>query len=1113
MIKKNGLLSTSALRSAVFIGFATVVVSPALAQVQPAPVPSPQTPIDQADPPETIPQTEVELGAGQVAGSIVVTGSRIPRPTLASTVPITSVGPQDLVDRGDLSLGDALNELPALRSTWSQANSTRFIGTAGLNLLDLRGLGSARTLVLVNNRRHVTSDPGSYTVDVNTIPTDLLERVDVVTGGNSAVYGSDAIAGVVNFVMRRDFEGIRVRGQSGISDYGDRGSYFASITAGKNFFDNRINIAGAFEYAQSDALYHADRDDMTGALTGFPGWTVTQPTTTYNPLTRTVTPVPNRNDDGIPNRTWIDGGLRFPQISSHGMVQTACPNLTNAQYDALSPQARAIHDARLRAVCAAVTTDPQGRLVPNSYSPGGGALNHHYSFDAAGNLVRSVPSGDLRPVGGGVIGGLGSTGLEDAMLQPGLKRYAGNIFINADITPMIQPFFEAKFVRIEARQQSTQPTFATGVLRATYRLDNPFLTQQARDSIVTLYGLDPNSAAVQAGSATFNMFRFNYDLGTRAEDHRRDTMRFVGGVAGELSATGNLRYEVAANFGRTETYYETGGNVHIQRYNWATDATRDPATGQIVCRATLQGVAGAQGCVPLNPFGFGNASPEAVRYVLHTAWREQWAEQLNATAFISGDSGGFFNMPGGPVGFAAGVEYRREDAYSAYDPITVSGATFLNAIGAFDPPAQTIKEAFGEVRVPILRDMPFFQELSVEGAVRASDYDTMDRLVWAWNIGGVWSPVRDLRIRAGYAQSVRAPNIGNLYSTQSETFLNGAVDPCSQSVINQNPNRARNCAAHGIPTTMIVEGDVRPWNNVPGSGIMGFNQGNPNLDPETGRSFSVGAVFQPRFIPGFSLTIDYYNVEVTEVIASVAPQTIINRCYDDPSPVTENPFCSAVFRRRDPGNMFADYTFQGQADRNITGIGNVNIGRIGPSFLNQPFNYARMKASGIDFDMAYRTRLSDGIILNMRGVVTYNLNREDYSVITDPEFATRLHGTLGDPIWAANLNTNVDFGVFDVGYNLRFVGRQTIGAWETQFSHQGRPAQEPDAWPVTHYPDILYHNLRFGIEPRGTEARIYFGIDNVLNQLPPRDLYGTGAGGGIYPNTGRFFYAGAQFKF
>jgi outer membrane receptor protein involved in Fe transport len=199
---------------------------------------------------------------------IVVTGTRIARPTLSSAVPLTSVSVGELTETGDVSLGDALNDLPSLRSTYSQGNSTRFIGTSGLNILDLRGLGVSRTLVLVNGKRHITASPGDYLVDVNTIPVDLLERVDVVTGGNSAVYGSDAVAGVVNFVLKRNYDGISLRGQGGISSRGDRGSHFIAGTWGKNFADGRGNVAVSAEYARQEEVRFLARDYLTGAISG-----------------------------------------------------------------------------------------------------------------------------------------------------------------------------------------------------------------------------------------------------------------------------------------------------------------------------------------------------------------------------------------------------------------------------------------------------------------------------------------------------------------------------------------------------------------------------------------------------------------------------------------------------------------------------------------------------------------------------------------------------------------------------------------------------------------------------------------------------------------------------
>ena len=1024
---------------------------------------------------------EVELESGQDtadagSGDIVVTGSRIPRPNIVSTVPITSVGADELLDTGDVSLGDQLNQLPSLRSTFSQANSTRFIGPAGLNLLDLRGLGTDRTLVLVNGRRHITSTPGSYSVDVNTIPVELLERVDVITGGNSAIYGSDAVSGVVNFILRRDYEGIRLRGQSGISDEGDRLSSFISGIAGQNFWGDRANVAVALEYAKAEKVLNRDRPSQTGAFSGAPAFV------------RVDTDLPGTPvDDGVFDFAFFENpGVNFVQLSENGAVQTTC-------LAALPPTdpGFAVREAIRAAVCT-------GEL-----SPTGGRLQDHYFFLPDGTLVRNDPLFDFRPAGGSVLGGFGASGnLPDGMLLPGLERYAGNLLLNFEISPAFRPFAEAKYVRVNANQQSTQPTFVAGTLNPVFSRNNPFLTEQARNTINTILG--PGSA--------FLMLRFNSDLGTRAEQHERDTYRIVGGVRGDLTTVGSLRYELALNYGRTDTYYETGGNVHVGRFNAASNAVLDPATGQIVCAVNIDASTtnDMPGCVPINLFGFGASSQAARDYVLHTSSREQWAKQTNAVGFISGNSEGFFNLPGGPIGFALGAEYRKEDAFEDYDDVTQAGETFLNSFATFDPPSIEVTEGFGELRIPILAETPFFEELTVEGAARYSDYSTSGG-VWAYNVGAVWSPVRDLRFRGGYARSVRAPDLESLFGTPTETFANALIDPCNQTVINENPNRAARCAEAGIPTTITLpDGSVVPWTNTPASGVSGFNQGNENLKPEVGKSWTVGAVIQPRFIPGFSLTIDWYDITIEDAISGLTGQAIINRCYEDPVTI-DNPFCAAVFRRR-TSDPLTDFTFEGQTNRVFAGFPQINFDRLGPGFLNQPFNFQSLKTSGIDFDAAYRRNIFGNTRMDLRAIVSWVHNREEFTFISDPERSTRLHGTLGDPEWAGSFSANFDFGVIDFGYDMRWIDKVTVFAWETQFSHQGRDPTNPDALEDPYYPNVFYHDFRLGFEPH-ERFRFYIGVDNAFDRLPPLDLTGTGAGSGTYPVTGRFFYGGARVSF
>ncbi|MFN7397821.1 MAG: TonB-dependent receptor plug domain-containing protein, partial [Sandaracinobacter sp.] len=410
-----------------------------------------------------------ETAAGAVAAAddeyIVVTGSRIARANLDSAVPVTSLSVTELTRTGNISIGDQLSLLPAFRTTLSTQNSGRFIGTAGLNVLDLRGLGTARTLVLQNGRRHVTSQPGGSTVDTNTIPVDLIERVDVVTGGNSAIYGSDAVAGVVNFIMKRDFDGIRLRAQSGVSSRGDRSTQFISGTFGKNFAEGRGNVAVALEYSNQDALYFNQRDEFSGAFSGRNQFNATQ-----NVLTEPST------GDGIPDNTFVRG-VKNLGISTGGAFTSQCQGVTDV--------------GRRGVNCTG------GRSNTNQ------ELGRVFVFTPTGELVADDRGTDMRPFGAGnSVGGagLGSTLREVGQLQPGGTRYSANLNARYEVSEAFEPFFEAKYTRVDALQEG-QPTFN---LTTTFRLDNPFLTPQARDLL---------TRSLAPGATTFTMQRFNVDLG------------------------------------------------------------------------------------------------------------------------------------------------------------------------------------------------------------------------------------------------------------------------------------------------------------------------------------------------------------------------------------------------------------------------------------------------------------------------------------------------------------------------------------------------------------------------------------------------------------------------
>lgn len=1006
---------------------------------------------------------------------IVVTGSRIARPNVDSAVPITTLSVQELTQTGEVSLGDTINLLPSFRPTFSTQNSGRFIGTAGLNTLDLRGQGTARTLVMQNGRRHVTSAPGAQTVDVNTIPTDLVERVDVVTGGNSAIYGSDAVAGVVNFIMKRDFEGFRVRGQMGISGEGDRPAYFGSLTWGKNFNEGRGNVAVNFEYSEQAPLFFTDRDSFAGGFSGRTQYQLTENTTFSGPNNL---PEPAEGN-GIPDTTLLSG-IKNAGISTGGAIASACTG---------TPERRALN-------CSGV-------LSPTSRNPTTGAINftelgNIFVFLPDGTLVRNVGERDFRPFGSGnFIGGLGSTLRETGLLQVGVTRYSGNLLASYEFSDAARFFFEGKYVKVESIQEG-QPTFSSGALNPTYSINNPFLTDQARNLL---------TQSLAPGATGFTMQRFNTDFGGRGENHSRELYRFVAGLDGTFLDT--WRYEAFVNYGRVETYYETRGNVNLANFTRSVNAVRN-AAGQIVCAVNADANPSNDdpACVPVNMFGLGAPSPEALGYFLYTSSREQWSDQLNFGASVTGDLGRLFTLPGGPIAFAFGGEYREERSYSAFDEFTRSGGTFLNSIAIFDPPKLAVWDGFAEVRVPILADMPFFKELTIEGATRFSNYNVGGTgTVWAFNVGGVWSPVEDVRLRGSWARAIRAPTMSDLFSAQSQTFLNGLVDPCGQQNINNNPNRVANCAAGGVPTTQTfnVGGttSTEPFTNRPASGISGLNGGNPDLIEETSTSWTFGGVIRPRFVPGLVLSVDYYDIELKDAINTIAAQTIINQCYDSPDGI-DNQFCRAI--NRNPNGTFA-----GQQNV-LHGGGQADFPTTGSSFLQGPFNYARQRTKGIDFDLGYTYPSSGDWTFSARAIVAYLIERNFFTSLTEPDRITQQKFALGDPEWAGQLRLNLGYKTFNFGWNMRYVGKQTVGVFEAQNSVQGRPPTNADQFPDVFYPAYTYHDIRLE-KSLGDQKRFYVGIDNLGNALPPRDLLGVGAGDAIFTNTGRFFYAGFDLKF
>lgn len=1042
---------------------------------------------------------EVETADTAAEGSIVVTGSRIRRPNLESTVPITSVSGEQFFQQGQTNIGDTLNDLPQLRSTFAQQNPGLGIGIAGLNLLDLRGLGTQRTLVLVNGRRHVPADilNNAVSVDTNTIPNDLIERVDIVTGGNSAIYGSDAIAGVVNFVLRNNFDGLQLRGQAGVAEEGFGGNQYLSAMYGKNFADGRGNLTLHGEYARTERVFASDvpafrradnflvvdADGGAGLVNG---------------------------GDGVPDRNFFTG-ISSSTIHFNSLVPINQRNVPNA------------------GLCGNATTANNGG--PNS---AGAAFSCTYIFTDAGRLVQQTGARFGTGINSAVIGGNGQTGREGKTVSvlPFTERYNFNLLGRFEFSEAAELFVEAKWNRVNALGNNAGPSFNQGTggttdFRERVRLDNPFLNPADRTTLANLIlasGCNTsltvtcpaagnltaaNITAIADGSYRFVASRNLLDVGLRDERFQRDTYRIVGGLRGTFNE--DWSYELSANFGKFKEDVTTNGFIDRQRYALANDAGRNPITGAIQCRSQFDPAAAVPlvgfaapaaanaarlaadiaACIPYNPFGSPDNSA-SVAYFARTFTASSSLDQLVLSGFVSGDTSQLFELPGGPVSFAVGAEYRRENASYVQDQFVTDGFTNGVSIPSFKPDAFVVKEAFAEIRMPLLSDMPFFEELTVSGAGRVAKYQGNVGTVYSYNAGIDYAPVSDVRFRANYSRAVRAPNVSETGFPLVPNFFNNFTDPCNPAVIGTG-TRAANCLAD------IGAANLATFTNITQS-LPIVSGSNPNLNVEKSDSYTYGVVFQPSFVSGLSLSVDYYDIDVKGIIATVSPQTIVNQCYD--SPTLNNIFCSQFTRWAGPG----------------TGPLGENPGRVlGNSLINAPLNFANRKRRGVDVNFAYRKDFGD-IEFNTNLIYTHNLKISNFQDPTNPNFETIVLGQLGDP--KDEFRWDFDFGLGDVtfGYRMRYIGPMYYNAYATLFPLNGQNPTDVDAFPDTKFPSVMYHDIRFDFDvakdAEGNSIKFYAGVDNVLDKGVPRGATtATGAGSAIYSFRGRNLYAGFRARF
>ncbi|OHB34884.1 MAG: hypothetical protein A2882_05135 [Phenylobacterium sp. RIFCSPHIGHO2_01_FULL_70_10] len=979
---------------------------------------------------------------------LVVTGSRLRLQDFTAPNPVSTVNEEAIERSGITNVTDLMQSYPALvGSTDNQdlANAANR-GSVGLNLLNLRNLGEKRTLVLVDGRRHVAGDPGTAAVDTNAIPVGLIERVEVLTGGASAVYGADGVSGVVNFITKRNFEGLDVRTQYGFSDEGGGEEAFISAVGGRNFMDGRANVTAALEYSNRDAISPYDRDFSR------PG----------NREVFVNNPADYNNIDRGP---WGDTTLVFARDSRY--IDTALGGGVYTRADFNS----------------------------GTYSG--------VSFEGDGDpWVDGLYTG-----GFSMLGGSGTpTDLFQTELVPGLERWSAYLSGTYDLAADHRVFANVKYNNAKTSFTS-QPTFDYGIF---VPIENPFIPGSIRADAIAPGGFaDPGTDTGLPPGVL--VARDNFDLGQVRRDIERETIRTVVGFEGDLSPA--ISYNVSYTFGKTTEENDELNNRNNLRWFAAIDAVRDPASGNIVCRSTLDpsavplgdvfgdgvdagawnaayaGSGAAAGCVPINIFGEGGISPEARAWINETAHSSAEVEQHVLNAYISGDTSEQFELPAGPIGFVLGAEYRKEKSLFTPSQSELLAAQLGYSVtwlgeGAVVQGEFDVNELFAELAVPIVRDLPFVQSFDVNLAYRFSDYSTIGTTD-TWNIGGQWRVTDDLMIRGSRARAVRAPNINELFLPQVQTFRS-ITDPCdTRNVEAGTQYRLANCTA-ALGYSPLDQDFI----DTTSSSVEGVVGGNPNLESETGDTQTLGLVFTPRFAPGLSMSLDYYRITLKDAVNQFTADTIIESCYDLEQP---NDFCNLF--TRDPATGFVDF------------------------FQEYSVNVSEYETAGFDFTMQYLLNPIDLGIQRDIGRFQFNLaaNRLTKLQFIEIEGAdpTDEVGFAGAPKWQANFDVTWLWNDLIVNYGFNWFD-------ETKRYTDERRASDPNYVPADYwtYSPRETHDIQVQYSFRDA-YQAYAGVNNFTNQLPDRGTTGVGStGAGAFTQgatpvgpVGRYFYVGLKANF
>jgi outer membrane receptor protein involved in Fe transport len=981
---------------------------------------------------QTVPEPRTDDPAAEI-DEVVVTGSRIRRDPTNSPTPLQQVSREELLGTGQSSVINYLATLPALSNSTIPSDTTGNLNTGGLSLPNLRALGSVRTLTLVDGRRHVGAAQGSLAVDIDSIPRLLIQNVEIITGGASSVYGADAVSGVLNFVLRKDFEGLEIDANYGMINQDGQASRRVSALAGANLLDDRLNVYAHAEFEQLDGIETLDIDWLRdGHVFGAAGTSIDADPAASR-FDGNIDTIRFRNVMRLDRPVWGQTTLANAQqpsaLNDPDVPLANCTTLNSPACFSLDPTRTFVYEGRT------------ARLANFGQRIGNVGANRTHNIGGDGMPVHEFSGVARTPQSESIRLQVGANfAVTDSVnLSAEYKAITEDTFFSTQRT-----FFDV-FLNDESRQAGEVNQLRSNT-QFDLRLDNAFLPPNVRAAIlanqVTNYGSPTADAPGAPLTPVLRQWARHTAFGPeRTQDNRRDVERFVVGLDGSMDRlwfVDDISWNLDYVFGEARNRNVERG-VDSQRWALAADSVVDTAgvlgtPGAIVCRArliaaanparttpggvgglrddfritragtvgddlrdTAEGLRALNQCVPLNIFGAGNQSQAALDYIDARITVSHTNEQEQFIGAVSGQLWDFWGA--GEIGVALGAERRREFAQGIGRSATTGDRLLLLNTGA-DFPASEYQsdELFAEVSVPLFRDSYMGDYAELSGSYRYADYTTVG-VQEVYGVNLVYRPIQDIAFKTSFNTSIRVPNLGEQFAPLSQTFFNGPVDPCATANINapfsanytaaKRANRIANCTALAAQqgrtfdfagATAGVEDDFNP---IYGSGIAGVAGGNPFLKPEESESFTFSTVIEPRFFPNLTLVLDYYEIEVTEAITSVTAQQAANNCVDG---ATLNSAACATIFRRDP-TPGREFYIGGPAGDPLGG------------FVQGSINLAAFTTRGLDFSARYALDLEELTGRNW-GRLNYSIGglwlieQEFFTNVSDPTDGTEFSSAL-----------------------------------------------------------------------------------------------------------------------